>query len=96
VKSYSEYNTLVNPTYITQITQMLRWNLKSLLAKAGNPNANQLAKLARLNYPTARRILQDIKDERPLDRIETVTLEALAEAFGVKPLSLLEHAPDKK
>lgn len=68
---------------------MIRFNLKPFLDREGITNANQLAKFARLGYPTARRLM--LEDRQPLDRIETVTLEALAAAFKVKPFALLEY-----
>lgn len=69
---------------------MIFWHLDEHLRKHDIPNASQLAIFAGLTYPTAARVLRP----GPVKRFETVTLELLALAFGVRnPLTLLRHEP---
>ncbi|MGH9887097.1 MAG: helix-turn-helix domain-containing protein [bacterium] len=72
---------------------MIRWNvdvIRAHMERHGWENANQLAIGARLTAPVAARVLAG----GPLERIEVATLEHLAEAFRVKPWTLLEYAKD--
>lgn len=63
---------------------MFTWNLA--LPKSRVPNAHQLALGAGLSYPVAVRVLAN----QPMARVDAMTLQKLADYFGVKnPLSLL-------
>jgi hypothetical protein len=65
-----------------------RWNLDRHLRKHRIANAFQLATFAHIGYPAADRIWK-AKDGTPLGRFDLRTLDRLAHAFGVRPLSLL-------
>lgn len=69
---------------------MIRYHVEVIrahMAKRGWENASQLAREAKLTAPLAARVLAG----ESLERIEVATLERLAEAFNVKPWTLLEY-----
>lgn len=72
---------------------MIQWNaaeLDRLMRREGLANVNRLREFAGLTIPTAYKI----SSGEALQRIDVATLESLASAFGVHPLTLLEWTPD--
>jgi hypothetical protein len=66
---------------------MLKYDLSRAMKRHRLENANQLAVFAKIPPPLAYRLLSG----EPLKRVDVATLETVATAFGVKPLSLLKH-----
>lgn len=69
---------------------MIRYRIAKHMARKGWTTAYQLAQGAGITQPAAHRVLAS----EPLQRIDVATLEALAEAFRVKPWALLIYEPD--
>jgi hypothetical protein len=87
------FTPLSTVPYNATIESMIRWDLATHLAAHRILNANQLALLARITYPVASRVLKAATEGTAIERIDVATLEALASAFRVKPLTLLRHSP---
>jgi len=70
----------------------IRWNLATVLHRAGIENAHQLAERAGIGYPAAVRIFAHMEADDALGRFDLRTLEKLAVALNVKrPFTLLRH-----
>lgn len=69
---------------------MIQWRVGPHMARKGWENARQLTLGAGITYPVAWQIMLG----GPVGRIDTQTLEKLADAFGCSPWDLLERVPD--
>jgi DNA-binding Xre family transcriptional regulator len=71
---------------------MILYNLEAIekgMARKGIANRKQLGAVAGLSLPTAYAIAKS----GPLTRIDVPTLEAIARALDVNPLTLLRYEP---